>query len=62
MADRLRTNSASLSSLFMQVSVNIPNISDTAASLGTPCDLELSTGGSRMVQENSSPVYDLFSS
>lgn len=37
----------------MQVSVNIPDISDTAASLGTPCGLELSAGGSRMVQENS---------
>ena len=61
-ADRVRSNSASLNSLFMQVSINTTDISDTAVSLGTPCGLELSIGGSRMVQGNSSRVYDLFSS
>lgn len=45
----------------MQVSVNIADISDTAASLGTPCGFELSAGGSRMVQENS-PTLRIVSS
>lgn len=57
----MKTNNTSQSSFFMQVSISMPNISDTAVSVGTPCGLELSVDGEQDSTGKQFCGYDLFS-